>query len=96
MPKSLKYLQKNNILNYPRLDTVLMVEATIKDLGGEHKVAIWKKLPKKMKYQTFCTIVDYLLYSGKIGIDKENKLCWIYDPKLARYYYNRKDLAWKK
>lgn len=96
MHKPLKYLQKNNILSYPRLDTVLMVEDTIKDLSGEHKVAIWKKLPKKMKYQTFCTVIDYLLYSGKIGIDKENKLCWIHDPKLTRYYYNRKDLNPKK
>ena len=96
MHKKLKYLQKENILNYPRLDTIMMVEDAIKKFGGEHKVAIWKKLPKKMKYQTFCTIVDYLLYSGKIGIDREGKIAWEYNPELVRKYLKRKDLDWKK
>lgn len=83
-----------NILRYPRLDSILMVEKAIKEFGGEKKKAIWQKLPKKMMYQTFSVIVDYLLYSRKIGIDRENKLCWIYNPELARKYLARTDLDW--
>lgn len=83
-----------SILRYPRLDSILMVEKAIEEFGGEKKKAIWKKLPKKMMYQTFSVIVDYLLYSGKIGIDRENKLCWIYNPELTRKYLARPDLDW--
>jgi len=33
------------------------------------KKELWQKLPKKMMYQTYCVIIDYLLYSRKIS-------CW--------------------
>lgn len=86
-----------NILHYPQLDTVLMVEEFIKKHDGEFKKRkLWESLPKKMMYQTFCVIIDYLLYSGKISIDKEGKIGWIYYPELARKYLARKDLRWKK
>ena len=86
-----------NILHYPQLDTVLMVEAFIKKHDGEFKKRkLWESLPKKMMYQTFCVIIDYLLYSGKISVDKEGKIGWIYYPDLVKKYWNRKDLEWKK
>lgn len=87
-------LQRENILRYPRLDTVLMVEDFIKKHDGEFKKRkLWESLPKKMMYQTFCVIIDYLLYSHKISIDAEGKIGWIYYPKIARKYYARKDLG---
>jgi len=46
-----------------------------------------------MMYQTFCVIVDYLLYSRKISIDSEGKLGWIYYPEITRKYFKRKDLG---
>ncbi|HLC86579.1 MAG TPA: hypothetical protein VJG30_04805 [Candidatus Nanoarchaeia archaeon] len=86
-----------DILRYPRLDTVLMVESFIREHDGEFKKRkLWESLPKKMMYQTFCVIIDYLLYSGKIAIDKESKVGWIYNPELARKYHSRKDLGRKK
>jgi len=89
--------KKENILRYPRLDTILMVEEFIKRNDGEFKKRkLWESLPKKMMYQTFDLIIRYLLYSKKISIDSEGKIGWIYYPKLARKYYNRKDLGRRK
>ena len=86
------FLQKN-ILHYPQLDTVLMVEEFIKRHDGEFKKRrLWELLPKKMMYQTFCVIIDYLLYSRKISIDSERKIGWIYYPEIARDYFKRKEL----
>ncbi len=86
-------MDTENILRYPRLDTVLMVEEYIKEHDGEFKKRkLWESLPKKMMYQTFCVIIDYLLYSSKISIDKDGKIGWIYYPKLARKYHARTDL----
>ncbi len=86
-----------NILRYPRLDTVLMVEKFIKDHDGEFKKRkLWESLPKKMMYQTFCVIIDYLLYSNKVSIDAEGKIGWIYYPELAKKYYKQKGLGRRK
>lgn len=85
------------ILHYPRLDNVLMVEKLIYETSGEFtKKQLWKRLPKKMMYQTFSVIIDYLLYSGKISIDSERKIGWIWDPEGVERYLKRKDLFWKK
>ena len=71
-----------NIMRFPRLDTVLMVEEFIRMHDGEFKKsATWVHLPKKMMYQTFCVIVDYLLHSRKISIDAEGKIGWIHYPR---------------
>lgn len=85
------------ILHYPRLDTVLMVENFIREHSGEFtKKGIWEKLPKGVMYQTFCVIFDYLLESGKIGVDKEGKVGWIWDPELVKKYLKQKHLFWSK
>ncbi len=48
-----------NILRYPRLDTVIMVEKFIEDYSGEFKVyQLWKNLPKKVMYQTYKIILN--------------------------------------
>jgi len=84
---------KNEILHYPQLDTVLMVEEFIKKNSGEFKKRkLWEHLPKKMMYQTFCVIFSYLQESNKIAIDKEGKIGWIWDPEGIRKYLKRRDL----
>ncbi|MFH1586818.1 MAG: hypothetical protein ABID38_03110 [Candidatus Diapherotrites archaeon] len=86
--------QTTQLIRYPRLDTILMVEKFIKDHSGEFKKRkLWENLPKKMMYQTYCTAIDYLLESSKIAADKEGKIAWIYNPKLFRKYMGRKDLG---
>ena len=67
-------LQKN-ILHYPQLDTILMVEEFIRNNPGEYKKkSLWQHLPRKMIYQTYCVIFDYLLESGKIAVDRKDQL----------------------
>jgi hypothetical protein len=90
-------MKTQQILRFPRLDTVLMVEKFIKEHDGEFKKrALWEHLPKRMMYQTFCLIMDYLLYSRKISIDSEGKIGWIYYPEKIKEHLKHKNLFWSK
>ena len=72
-----KYLTSN-----PTLESILMVERAAKKYSQEcGKYQLWKKLPRKMMYQTFQTILDYLEDSGKIMVDKDGIIMWTYDPE---------------
>ena len=74
---------KVEVIHYPRLDTVLMVEDAIKDAREyPNKMQLWKSLPKKMMYQTFQIILEYLESSGKIIMEKDGSILWMYNPKL--------------
>tara|TARA_Y100000310_G_scaffold153901_1_gene153456 strand:+ start:21970 stop:22239 length:270 start_codon:yes stop_codon:yes gene_type:complete len=73
------------ILHSPTLASVLMVEKTIQKYSQEcGKYQLWKKLPKKMMYQTFQVILDYLEQSGKIMIDKDGCVIWTYNPQRIK------------
>ncbi|MDD3932487.1 hypothetical protein [Methanoculleus sp. UBA303] len=77
----------------PTLDTIRMVEAFILEHSGEYRRrALWERLPRKVMYQTFKTIIEYLLESNKIAIDAHGKICWIHDPDLIQWYRAREDL----
>ena len=76
-----------NILRYPRLDTILMVEDAIRNADDYmSKTELWKSLKKKVMYQTFCVIIDYFEHSGRIIIDRDRKIEWIWDPEGVAYY----------
>ncbi|MAG02446.1 hypothetical protein CMI42_03850 [Candidatus Pacearchaeota archaeon] len=69
---------KNNILHYPKLDSILMVEKTIQDFEDHPtRMELWKSLPKQMQYQTFKLILEYLETSNKIMFEG-NKILWIF------------------
>ena len=71
----------------PTLDTIRMVEAFIREHSGEYRRrALWERLPRKVMYQTFKTIIEYLQESNKIAIDAKGKVCWIHDPDLVWWY----------
>ncbi|MEM5805007.1 MAG: hypothetical protein QW156_02715 [Candidatus Aenigmatarchaeota archaeon] len=83
-------MQKLQLLHYPRLDTVLMVEEAIKKAKEyPSKRQLWLSLPKKIMYQTFNLILEYLEESGKIVI-KEGKIIWIWNPELVEKYLKSK------
>ena len=87
----------NTVLHYPQLDTVLMVESFIQEHDGEFKKRkLWENLPKKMMYQTYNLIIDYLLYSRKISIDSKGKIGWIYYPDEVDERVKDKKLFWRK
>ena len=78
-------MTETTILHSPTLESVIMVEKTIQKHSQEcGKYQLWKKLPKKMMYQTFQTILDYLENSGKILIDKDGCVIWTYNPEMIR------------
>lgn len=86
-----------NAGRYPRLDTVLMVEDAIKEHDGEfRKKQLWEKLPKKIMYQTYSIIIDYMLISGKISVDTEGKIGWIFYPQNVEKLLKKTHLFWKK
>jgi len=73
---------KKEVLRYPKLDTVLMIEEAIRKAKSDLTVRqIWQKLPKKVMWQTYLSTLDYLEYSGKIVIDKDKTVIWIWAPK---------------
>ena len=71
------------VLHSPTLESVRMVEKTIKKYSQEYgKYQLWKHLPKKMMYQTFLHIIDYLEENGRIMIDKRDGIVfWTWDPE---------------
>ncbi len=70
-----------NLDRYPRLDTVLMVEKELFRYKSDKTITeIWKLLPKKTMWTTFVTILDYLEYSGKIHLEEDKTITWIWDP----------------
>ncbi len=81
MVQVIKKQTSKGILYNPTLSSVLMVEETIQKHSQEYgKYQLWKKLPTKMMYQTYLVILDYLVISGKILIDKEGCIMWTWDP----------------
>ena len=86
--------EKQQTLHQPRLDTVVMIEETIKKNSGEFgKFQLWRKLPRGIQYQTYLLVLDYLQYSNKIAFDKYGKIAWIFQPNIYRRFKPRKDLG---
>ena len=84
---------QRQLIHYPRLDTVLMVEEILKKKGEfRSKRSLWLALPRKTMYQTFALILDYLEDSGKIAI-KGSMVIWIWNPEFAAKYRNSNLMA---
>jgi hypothetical protein len=74
------------VIHEPNLQTILMVENALKTSGTyPTKKQLWKTLPKKIQYQTFNRILDYLESSNKITFNTR-KIIWIFpdNPKLKQ------------
>ena len=75
----------------PNLETLLMIEKAIKKANiPPKKTELWKSLPKKVMYQTFKKALDYLDLSGKILIDRKDRVVWVAvdNPKLQELLDN--------
>ncbi len=84
-------LENNPFIRSPTLDTVLMVERTIENHSGEfNRTELWKNLPKKVMWQTYLIILDYLQSINKIAIDEERKIAYIWSPEIAKKFAKRK------
>jgi len=82
------------ILHKPRVDTILMVEKQIQAAKSyPTKKELWHKLPRKVQYQTYNRILDYLESSNKILVDK-GEIVWTFpsNQKLQRLLPTSKSL----
>jgi len=68
---------------------VLKIKKQIIEMDYPKKTELWKALPKKVMYQTFCVIIDYLEHSGKILIDKDDSIVWIWNPELINDFIHK-------
>ena len=81
VPKQLK------IIHYPRLDTVMMIEDAIRS-AKEYptKAELLRRLPKKVMYQTFNLVIEYLQRSNKIIVTRDGRVVWVFaeTPKMRK------------
>ncbi len=78
----------------PTLDTVIMVEKHIEENSGEYnRTGLWKSLPRKVMWQTFLVILEYLEGISKIAFDKEGKIAYIWNPALANRLKGRRPIS---
>ena len=71
-------IQKQKINHSPTLNTVLMVEDTLKKAGELLTIAeLKRRVPKQIMHNTLLQILDYLQLSGKILIGTKGIL-WIF------------------
>ncbi len=84
-------------VHYPNLSTVLMVERFIARHSGEYtRKRLWQRLPRKTMYQTFGVILAYLEASGKVVIARDQRVVWVWNPKLVAAYLKREELSWRR
>ncbi len=81
----LRTMQAYRLKHAPTLNTVLMVEKTLKDMGGSAITVpqLKKKLPKQVNHNTLIIILEYLEESNKIAVGIRG-ITWIHnaDPRL--------------
>jgi hypothetical protein len=83
----------SSIARSPTLGTVLMIERTIEEYSGEfNRTDIWKKLPKKVMWQTYLFVLDYLESINKIGFDRNGIIGYIWNPKLTKILSRRPEI----
>lgn len=91
--KNKSYIETNYIARSPTLQTVLMVEKFIEKNSGEYKKTdLFKNLPKKVMWQTFQVIMEYLERSYKIIIEKNGVVTYIWNPKFYERMKNRPEV----
>lgn len=81
----------NSLARSPTLETVNMVERTIEEHSGEfNRTGLWKRLPKKVMWQTYLVVIDYLQSINKIALDKNGTISYIWSPEIAKKFTGRK------
>ena len=68
-----------------------MVEKFIEKNSGEYKkTELFKSLPKKVMWQTFQVIIEYLESVYKIVYDREGYVVYIWNPEFFKKVKNRR------
>ena len=65
------------VLHEPQLDTILMIEKAIIDAEDyPTRMRLWRSLPRKVQYQTYKRVLDYLEASNKIIYDEDGAIVY--------------------
>jgi hypothetical protein len=84
---------KSEFARSPTLQTVMMVEKFIdKNSGSFKKTDLFNKLPRKVMWQTFQVIIEYLESIHKIARDKDGYIVYIWNPALYERVKNRPNI----
>ncbi len=85
--------EKDKVIHYPTLKTILMVEKVLKESGEPlKKTEIKSRLPKKIMHQTLSMILDYLEERGLVLYGRKGYL-WVYNPSEKLWKEIRKGRA---
>jgi len=83
--KNRSYIETNDIARSPTLQTVLMVEKFTEQKSGEYKKTdLFKNLPRKVMWQTFQVIMEYLESIHKIVYDSDGYVVYIWNPEFFK------------
>ena len=89
----MQLLKRNSNARSPTLQTVLMVEKFIDENSGEYKkTELFRKLPRKVMWQTFQVIIKYLKETYRIVIEKDGIVTYIWNPKFYEKIKNRPEI----
>ncbi len=85
---------EKEIIHYPSLRTMLMVERTLR--GADTMIdreELKRRLPSKVMHQTLNLILKYLEEKGMI-IDSHKGILWVYNPspKLRKAIENAREI----
>ena len=70
----------NQIIHYPSLKTMLMVERILREADAMlSREELKRRLPNKIMHQTLNLILEYMENRGLI-IDSHKGIIWIYNP----------------
>ena len=76
----MKVYNKGDIVHYPTLKTMLMVEKTLRKADTMiDREELKRRLPAKTMHQTLNLILRYLEEKGMI-IDSHRGILWVYNP----------------
>jgi hypothetical protein len=86
--------KETNIIHYPSLKTMLMIERTLRETDVMiDREELKRRLPVKIMHQTLNLILRYLEERGMI-IDSHKGILWIYNPspKLRKAIANAREI----
>lgn len=70
-----------------RCEAIALVEDFVRKHSGTFKKdEIWMRLSNRITYRDFCAAFDFLLGAGRIAVDAEGKVGWVWGPELVLRY----------
>ena len=75
------------------MDDALVIEHFIEESSGEYTTTtLYSSFSEQMTLVQFTEIITKLCDSGKIAIDNQGSIVWIWHPELRNDYLNSKNL----